>query len=507
MGIKRNKPGTGSVDTSSLVQQSAYANDKAALEQSVLAVNNDIREIAVTPKQFGAVGGGATNDHSALITALQYCNDNNKRLYLDDVYGSEDIINLSAFENVFIFGKKWFKSGIIALEDLDYVLYHDGVTNSNNFNFENFSIDCGHIADTGIRMLQGKGHKFRGMMVYEPPANGKGYWFGYPGAPGATFYEAQIVDCKFDGGRENAIASTRTDADYGLYLDAGVTDSDIGGFISAYCQEEAIHVKSGGNIFTGGHVYGGMKKGFWYDGSVSVTGMYFDTPAEHAIYADSPGGSFSNCLFTCNTSANFYNPLAYGFGSSGTFPVEIRGGHIQNYQSLIDPSANLGQDSVVDIIQRNVTQSQARYSSGGTCFGGRNNTPFDFYDTGTWQAELYDAASGGVASATTAVGKWTQVGNLMFCQFDDLLNIDTSGMNQSSQLRLTLPKTPNGASSGKCRFAGVSLNGRSALTVSAKFGRATFVASGDGQSQHTLLVSDLTSGSASLRDFSLVYTV
>jgi len=71
------------------------------------------------------------------------------------------------------------------------------------------------------------------------------------------------------------------------------------------------------------------------------------------------------------------------------------------------------------------------------------------YEEGTWTAKLYDASGGGNASATTATGYYTKIGNQETLTVGNFNNIDTTGMTAGNFMRMgDLPFTPAQDSAG-----------------------------------------------------------
>jgi hypothetical protein len=62
----------------------------------------------------------------------------------------------------------------------------------------------------------------------------------------------------------------------------------------------------------------------------------------------------------------------------------------------------------------------------------------DDYEEGTWTVELFDAVSGGNQSSTTATGRYTKVGRVVFVQAY-VADIDTSGMTAANIFCYSLP--------------------------------------------------------------------
>ena len=313
--------------------------------------NRMIEGAAVNVKDFGAVGDGTTDDTAAIQAAI----NTGKPVVFNGTYAITSPLDLSGLNEVVIIGDGWGNSVIKATSSMSYMIYNDGVTNSSDYLFEHFELDCNNQADAGFRLLQGKGHKFTQTLVRNTTESGRGYWFGESGASGATFYECQIIGAKFDGNRDRATASPRTDADYGFYFDDGCTDNKVIDAIVAYCQEDGIHVEPGSNIFIGGHVYGGPKKSFFYDNDVHVVGMFFDTPTEDAVYSDAADGTFIGCKFASNTTSPFHTGTANVYNSSGTFRVKIIGGVVKNFGRIIASGVSVADGSAFDLFENPVT--------------------------------------------------------------------------------------------------------------------------------------------------------
>ncbi len=136
---------------------------------------------------------------------------------------------------------------------------------------------------------------------------------------------------------------------------------------------------------------------------------------------------------------------------------------------------------------------------------------FDDYEEGTWTVTLYDAASGGNASATTSTGYYTKMGRQVTIWFS-LTNIDTTGMTAGNLMYLDLPfATGSGSiSTGSIVTDKVSFGGTgTALYPRAGSGaaRASFKnvtsASGDGNS----VVSHFSTGVADIDACTMTYFV
>tara|TARA_R110000822_G_scaffold151194_2_gene290338 strand:- start:571 stop:1323 length:753 start_codon:yes stop_codon:yes gene_type:complete len=143
---------------------------------------------------------------------------------------------------------------------------------------------------------------------------------------------------------------------------------------------------------------------------------------------------------------------------------------------------------------------------------GMTSQLLNWYEEGSYTVTLFDAAGGGNASATTVTGRYTRIGNLVNCSFSGLNAISTAGMTAGNTLYISLPFTASSTGTGTGSFASENIafgTGRTnvipvALNSNA---RAIFRAYGSGVSTASLIVSNVTSGSANIDYFSLSYRV
>jgi hypothetical protein len=155
----------------------------------------------------------------------------------------------------------------------------------------------------------------------------------------------------------------------------------------------------------------------------------------------------------------------------------------------------------------------ARITANGLTFNGDTAAAnaLDDYEEGTWTVELYDAASGGNASATTATGYYTKTGRQVTIWFS-LPNIDTTGMTAGNVMYVDLPfATGSGnISTGAVVTDNVSFGSTgTALYLRAGSGaaRASFKnvtsAAGDGNA----VVSHFSTGVADIDACTMTYFV
>jgi hypothetical protein len=141
---------------------------------------------------------------------------------------------------------------------------------------------------------------------------------------------------------------------------------------------------------------------------------------------------------------------------------------------------------------------------------GMTSQLLNWYEEGSYTVTLYDAASGGNASATTVTGRYTRVGSLVTCSFSGLNGISTAGMTAGNTLYISLPFTASSTGIGTGSFACENISfgvlRTNAIPVALNSNsRAIFRAYGSGTSSASLIVSNITSGSANIDYFTLTY--
>lgn len=175
-----------------------------------------------------------------------------------------------------------------------------------------------------------------------------------------------------------------------------------------------------------------------------------------------------------------------------------------------NPSTRFGDQTITDGNLVIGTAGKGIDFSADSSAAGMTSELLDDYEEGTWTVTLYDAASGGNASATTGTGYYTKIGNKVHCSFN-LDNIDTTGMTAGNALNISLPFTAN-ASLG--RSAGsVILNevvfaaSRTQQTVYVGPGaaRALIQESGSNVARVSLTVGAITTGADDIFAFSVTY--
>lgn len=195
-------------------------------------------------------------------------------------------------------------------------------------------------------------------------------------------------------------------------------------------------------------------------------------------------GSSRLRLLMDNTEITRLTPTGFGiFNTSPAFPLDITG---------------------------------AMRASTGILFGtdtAADNT-LDDYEEGTWTVTLFDAATGGNASATTVSGNYTKIGNIVHAAFGFLNNIDTTGMNGGGTLHIALPfaaaSGSGNTSAGSIHFGSLTFPASQTIFTPAPAtsgGRARVLMTGSGQANSNLTVGALTTGTTDIVAFQFTYRV
>jgi hypothetical protein len=134
------------------------------------------------------------------------------------------------------------------------------------------------------------------------------------------------------------------------------------------------------------------------------------------------------------------------------------------------------------------------------------------YEEGTWTAKLYDASSGGNASATTATGYYTKIGNQVTLTVGNFNNIDTTGMTAGNFIRMgDLPFTPTYNSAGSMTVGTWNFDAGYTALIPVTVGtsaRLAFWQVGDNVAEVVGIgVGALTSGTSDIGRMTITYFV
>lgn len=134
------------------------------------------------------------------------------------------------------------------------------------------------------------------------------------------------------------------------------------------------------------------------------------------------------------------------------------------------------------------------------------------YEEGTWTAKLYDASSGGNASATTATGYYTKIGNQVTLTVGNFNDISTAGMTAGNFIRLgDLPFTPTYNSSGSMTVGTWNFDAGYTALIPVAIGtsaRLAFWQVGDNVAEVVGIgVGALTSGTSDIGRMTITYFV
>jgi len=238
-------------------------------------------------------------------------------------------------------------------------------------------------------------------------------------------------------------------------------------------------------------------------------GVYLQSTTNNAVIGHSlfvnDGANNRRCSFFLNDTTGEYGVSATASSGIPVFTIKTPFGDV----------AKVVNDTDLQISTSNLvigTAGKGIDFSANTHAAGMTSELLDWYEEGTYTVALYDDNAAGNASATTVTGRYTRVGNVVHCNFSGLNGISTAGMTAGNTLYISLPFTPGASGGGTGSFACENFSfgaGRTNVIPAALASqpRAIFRAYGSGTSSASLLVSDVTSGSANIDYFSLTYQV
>jgi len=148
------------------------------------------------------------------------------------------------------------------------------------------------------------------------------------------------------------------------------------------------------------------------------------------------------------------------------------------------------------------SSSQIVVPSGGVNFGTSTDGTgtvtggvLDDYEEGTYVVNMYDAASGGIASSTQVTGRYTKIGQVVIASFDAFNDVSTSGLTAGNAVNFTLPfaASSTGRSTGTVQLHGVTFPNSTTYVVTSvtdSGSRATLNVCGSGIADTTVKVQN-----------------
>ena len=139
---------------------------------------------------------------------------------------------------------------------------------------------------------------------------------------------------------------------------------------------------------------------------------------------------------------------------------------------------------------------------------GMTSQLLNWYEEGTWTFTLFDAATGGNASATTATGYYTRVGRVVTCTVNLVTNIDTTGMTAGNRLWFSLPFSTTLSGSGSAQLSQFVFGASAFVTpVVTNASRGFFAITINNNTTNQIIVSNLTSGQSDIQYLTLTYQI
>ena len=158
--------------------------------------------------------------------------------------------------------------------------------------------------------------------------------------------------------------------------------------------------------------------------------------------------------------------------------------------------------------------SNGRLGVNGILFNGDTAAAnvLDDYEEGSWTATMFDASSGGNASATTVVGYYTKIGNQVTIWIRDWNDISTVGMTGVNLIHISLPFTAaaTGAACGSIStevFAFPVGTTYLVCDVPTSGARARILATGTTIANAFVPVSAMTTGVSDIECLTMTYFV
>jgi len=196
-----------------------------------------------------------------------------------------------------------------------------------------------------------------------------------------------------------------------------------------------------------------------------------------------------------------------------TIGTGVAGLKFDDGNSIIHPfsvSGQAGTNGTTDL-GSNSARFRDFFLSGGVYLGGTGAANYlDDYEEGSYTVQLFDASSGGNASATSVTGYYTKIGNQVTVRFDALNNINTTGMTGANDLHFSLPfsASSTGRSAGSVIFDTLTFaSGTTMVTpqVLDSASRGQFRTTGSAVTDKITEVQDINSGATDIHTLTLTY--
>ena len=142
------------------------------------------------------------------------------------------------------------------------------------------------------------------------------------------------------------------------------------------------------------------------------------------LYIDGTANIDSLAADTATISGTFNANGDTNLGNAGTDSITFTGRADSDFLPIADSTHDLGSSSL----------AWAEVHADDVIVGGESLLPVE----NTWTVEI---TAGAVTSATTVTGYYYTLGDIVFCSFNALNNINTSGMTGTDFIRISLPFT------------------------------------------------------------------
>ena len=267
--------------------------------------------------------------------------------------------------------------------------------------------------------------------------------------------------------------------------------------VSSNVLNERLRIGSNGNITiaAGGNIVADLSN------ATLTSRTYFQTSSTNnfTVLGVIPNGT--------NVTSAFY-----AFNDSTPTNASYAGVAVTNVASVVR-SAVVGTGTQLPLVFETNVQEQARFTTtdryfrmaagtGGIQFKGDTaaTNALDDYEELSWTVNLYDAATGGNVSATSATGYYTKVGRLVTASFS-IGNFSTAGMTAGGALHFSLPfaSAASAVSTGSAMVGSTNLGANGIVPyVASSASRGSIYEYVSGAAWVQLAVVDFTSGAADL---------